>query len=166
MDIHLTLAPTLTLTLLASRTLTFNPIASPHHEQVRPVVKGDSKVFAIACASVVAKVTRDRLMLQFAKKYPQVSHASTLALTPIPTFVLTPSPAHLLSQFGFAQHKGYPTHQHKLAVFKHGACNIHRLTFAPLKNMTRQQLRVSETRWALLQQRLLEKEAKKKKKKK
>ncbi|RMX69252.1 hypothetical protein DD238_003912 [Peronospora effusa] len=70
------------------------------------VVKGDSKVFSIAAASIIAKVTRDRLMREYDKQYPQ---------------------------YGLAQHKGYPTKAHVAAIAKHGACAIHRLTFAPLK---------------------------------
>ncbi|CAI5717940.1 unnamed protein product [Peronospora destructor] len=70
------------------------------------VVKGDSKVFSIAAASIIAKVTRDRLMREYDKQYPQ---------------------------YGLAQHKGYPTNAHVTAIAKHGACAIHRMTFAPLK---------------------------------
>ena len=66
-------------------------------------------------------------------------------------------------QYGFAQHKGYPTRQHKQAVFKHGASAIHRLTFAPLKSMSLEQLRVPEPRWQLLQQRLQERQGPKQK---
>ncbi|KAG7380637.1 hypothetical protein PHYPSEUDO_006978 [Phytophthora pseudosyringae] len=70
------------------------------------VVKGDSKVFSIAAASIIAKVTRDRLMRAFDDKFPQ---------------------------YGLAQHKGYPTKAHVAAIAKHGPCAIHRMTFAPLK---------------------------------
>ena len=70
------------------------------------IVKGDAKSFSIAAASVLAKVTRDRLMLDFDAQFPA---------------------------YGFAQHKGYGTAKHLAAIAKHGACPIHRLTFAPLK---------------------------------
>ncbi|KAL4177634.1 hypothetical protein KRP22_002564 [Phytophthora ramorum] len=70
------------------------------------VVKGDSKVYSIAAASIIAKVTRDRLMRQYDEQYPQ---------------------------YGLAQHKGYPTRAHVAAIAEHGACAIHRMTFAPLK---------------------------------
>lgn len=72
------------------------------------VVKGDSKVFAIAAASILAKVTRDRLMLEYHEQWPE---------------------------YNFAQHKGYPTADHMATVKKLGPCPIHRLTFAPLKHM-------------------------------
>jgi ribonuclease HII len=70
------------------------------------VVKGDSKVYSIAAASIIAKVTRDRLMREYDEQYPQ---------------------------YGLAQHKGYPTRAHVAAIAKHGPCAIHRMTFAPLK---------------------------------
>ena len=72
------------------------------------VVKGDSKSFSIAAASILAKVTRDRLMLEYDKKYPQ---------------------------YLFAQHKGYGTKAHYEAIKQHGVCEIHRLSF--LKNVLR-----------------------------
>ncbi len=70
------------------------------------VVKGDSKSSSIAAASILAKVTRDRLMLEYDKKYPQYS---------------------------FAQHKGYGTKAHYEAIKEHGICEIHRRSF--LKNV-------------------------------
>ncbi|ETI36381.1 hypothetical protein F441_17360 [Phytophthora nicotianae CJ01A1] len=70
------------------------------------VIKGDSKVYSIAAASIIAKVTRDRLMREYDEKFPQ---------------------------YGLAQHKGYPTRGHVAAIAKHGPCEIHRMTFAPLK---------------------------------
>ncbi|KAG1707242.1 hypothetical protein DVH05_026436 [Phytophthora capsici] len=70
------------------------------------VVKGDSKVYSIAAASIIAKVTRDRLMREYDEKFPL---------------------------YGLAQHKGYPTKAHVAAIAKHGPCEIHRMTFAPLK---------------------------------
>ncbi len=66
------------------------------------IVKGDSLSFSIGAASILAKVHRDRLMLDYDLKYPG---------------------------YGFAQHKGYPTLDHRLAVLKLGRCPIHRLTF-------------------------------------
>ena len=70
------------------------------------IVKGDARSYSIAAASVLAKVTRDRLMLAYAAQFPE---------------------------YGFAEHKGYGTAKHLAAIAKHGACPIHRLTFAPLK---------------------------------
>jgi len=72
------------------------------------VVKGDSKCYCIAAASIIAKVTRDRIMVSLDKKYPK----------------------YLL-----AQHKGYPTASHRALVLKYGPSPIHRITFAPIKNM-------------------------------
>lgn len=70
------------------------------------VVKGDSKVYSIAAASIIAKVTRDRLMLEYDAQFPV---------------------------YGLKQHKGYPTQAHMAAIAQHGPCAIHRMTFAPLK---------------------------------
>ena len=66
------------------------------------VVKGDAKSCSIAAASILAKVTRDRLILEYAEKYPK---------------------------YGFEIHKGYGTAAHYDAIRKHGATPIHRLSF-------------------------------------
>ena len=71
------------------------------------VVKGDAKSFSIAAASILAKVTRDRIMVQYDEKFPG---------------------------YGFAGHKGYGTKAHLLAIEELGACPIHRMSFAPLKD--------------------------------
>lgn len=68
----------------------------------RCVVKGDSKVPAIAAASIVAKVLRDRAMTVLDAKYPQ---------------------------YGFASHKGYPSEHHREALREYGPCPIHRASF-------------------------------------
>ena len=73
--------------------------------QHRAVVKGDSISLSIAAASIIAKVERDRLMADFAKKYPE---------------------------YGFDRHKGYGTKAHIAALEKHGPCPIHRKSFAPV----------------------------------
>jgi len=70
------------------------------------LVKGDSRSFSIAAASVLAKVTRDRLMLDFHEQWPG---------------------------YGFADHKGYGTRQHLDAIERLGPCPIHRRSFAPLR---------------------------------
>jgi ribonuclease HII len=70
------------------------------------VVKGDSKSCSIAAASILAKVTRDRLMLEFDEKYPE---------------------------YNFKKHKGYGTKEHTDLILEYGPCEIHRLSF--LKNL-------------------------------
>jgi ribonuclease HII len=70
------------------------------------IVKGDARSYSIAAASVLAKVTRDRLMLDFDRQWPK---------------------------YGFAEHKGYGTARHLAAISAHGPCPIHRRSFAPLK---------------------------------
>lgn len=74
-------------------------------EQVA-IEKGDSLSMSVAAASVVAKVTRDRLMMEYDKKYPQ---------------------------YNFAKHKGYGTKEHIEAISKFGPCEIHRKTFKRVK---------------------------------
>lgn len=70
------------------------------------IVKGDSKSMSVAAASVLAKVTRDRLMLEYDKKYPD---------------------------YNFKKHKGYGTKEHTELIKQYGPCEIHRLSF--LKNI-------------------------------
>ena len=67
-----------------------------------PIIKGDAKCYNIAAASILAKVTRDRIMRQWDEVYPQ---------------------------YGFAKHKGYGTAKHIAAIKEYGLCPIHRLTF-------------------------------------
>jgi len=71
-----------------------------------PIPKGDSLSISIAAASIIAKVTRDRLMERYHQDYPQ---------------------------FGFSKHKGYPTRTHKDAIRKYGFCPIHRRSFKGVK---------------------------------
>ncbi len=66
------------------------------------IVKGDAKSESIAAASILAKVSRDRLMLEMAKKYPA---------------------------YNFEKHKGYGTKAHREAILEHGPCEIHRMSF-------------------------------------
>ena len=77
------------------------------YEQM-PIVKGDRKIFAIACASIIAKVHRDQIMVRYAKKYPQ---------------------------YGFEKHKGYGTEYHKKQLKILGFCEIHRKSFAPVREL-------------------------------
>jgi ribonuclease HII len=69
------------------------------------ITKGDAKCFSIAAASIVAKVTRDRIMLGYHKKYPE---------------------------YQFDQHKGYGTKRHFKILRERGACLIHRRSFFPV----------------------------------
>ena len=75
------------------------------------LVKGDAKSYSIAAASVLAKVTRDRMMREFHGQFPD---------------------------YGFAEHKGYGTPQHLAAIAKFGACPIHRRSFAPIRTKERE----------------------------
>ncbi|MCM5681038.1 ribonuclease HII [Schlegelella sp. S2-27] len=74
------------------------------------IVQGDAKVQAISAASILAKVHRDRLCLQLHELHPQ---------------------------YGFAEHKGYPTPEHLAALQAHGACAVHRRSFAPVRAVLR-----------------------------
>jgi ribonuclease HII len=75
-----------------------------HHDEIhyRNVIKGDALSMTIAAASIVAKVTRDRIMEDLDGRYPL---------------------------YGFARHKGYATPQHLTAIARHGLCEIHRRSF-------------------------------------
>ena len=74
------------------------------------IIKGDRTVLSIACASIAAKVTRDHIMLELDVTYPQ---------------------------YGFCNHKGYGTARHIDCLRRHGACRSHRLTFAPVRELSR-----------------------------
>jgi ribonuclease HII len=75
------------------------------------LIRGDSLSVSIACASIIAKVFRDKMMLEEDRKYPD---------------------------YGFARHKGYGTQQHINAIREHGLCPIHRKTFGPFGSESRQ----------------------------
>ena len=72
----------------------------------RPLVGGDRLSHSVACASILAKVHRDRLMVRLDRRYPG---------------------------YGFARHKGYPTRQHVAALAELGASPVHRRSFAPVR---------------------------------
>jgi ribonuclease HII len=72
-----------------------------------PIIKGDGKSISIAAASIIAKVTRDRMMEDYDNQFPD---------------------------YGFAKHKGYGTRDHIEAIQAHGCCSLHRQTF--VKNIT------------------------------
>ncbi len=73
----------------------------------KAIVKADAKIFSCSAASIMAKVTRDKIMEKFDKKYPN---------------------------YKFAKHKGYGTKLHFNAIKKFGPCPIHRQSFYPIKN--------------------------------
>lgn len=72
----------------------------------RAIVKGDAKCLSIAAASIIAKVTRDRIMINMARDYPG---------------------------YGFEKHKGYGTPEHQAAIDKLGVCSLHRKSFKPVQ---------------------------------
>jgi len=76
----------------------------------KAIIRGDRTVLSIACASVVAKVTRDRIMLELDERYPG---------------------------YEFGRHKGYGTREHLECLRRHGASRIHRMTYSPLRDLTR-----------------------------
>jgi ribonuclease HII len=75
------------------------------------LVQGDARSYSIAAASVLAKVTRDRLMVEYEKQFPG---------------------------YGFAEHKGYGTPQHLAAIEALGPCALHRRTFSPFRPMAQE----------------------------
>jgi len=79
----------------------------------KSIVKGDAQSLSIAAASVIAKVTRDRLMVEIDAQFPQ---------------------------YGFAKHKGYGTAEHVAAIHRHGPCIHHRKTFRPISEMKQGEL--------------------------
>ena len=79
----------------------------------KSIVKGDSQSLSISAASVIAKVTRDRLMIEIDAEFPQ---------------------------YGFARHKGYGTAEHLAAIHRYGPCRYHRKTFRPVSDLNQGEL--------------------------
>lgn len=79
---------------------------------VEKIIKGDAKSISIAAASIIAKVTRDRILLELDKKYPE---------------------------YGFSSHKGYPTKKHLEAIEKYGIFDEYRKTYGPVKRIIEKQ---------------------------
>jgi ribonuclease HII len=77
-------------------------------KKILPIIKGDQKSFSIAAASIIAKETRDQMMLEIHQKYPI---------------------------FGFEKHAGYPTKFHVKQIAEFGICEFHRKSFEPIKSM-------------------------------
>lgn len=93
--------------LLLDGNFTLRQAQGEKYIRQKSIIKGDEKVISIAMASIIAKVTRDRIMQKFHKKY---------------------------SKYGFDKHKGYPTRAHFANLEKFGPCKIHRKTFWPVKS--------------------------------
>ena len=72
----------------------------------RNLIRGDQRSATVAAASIIAKVARDRMMAEADRQYPQ---------------------------YGFGQHKGYPTADHRAALLAHGPCPLHRRSFAGIE---------------------------------
>lgn len=84
--------------------------------EVVPIIKGDAKALPIAAASIIAKVTRDHMMIELGKKYPE---------------------------YGFEVHKGYGTAKHMEALKEHGPIKgIHRFTYKPIQKITLQEMNI------------------------
>ncbi|MBU1880580.1 ribonuclease HII, partial [bacterium] len=101
--------------LLAMRRAVENLVITPDHALIdgnqevprlccpqQTIVKGDKRSFTIAAASIIAKVTRDRMMIEYHQQFPQ---------------------------YGFDKHKGYPSNAHRAAIREFGQCEIHRRSF-------------------------------------
>jgi len=100
----LALAPQPDYLLLDALTLPGVPLPQ------KPLIKGDCRSHSIAAASILAKVTRDRIMLELHELYPR---------------------------YNFQKHKGYGTKEHLLLIHEHGPCDAHRKTFNPVARMLR-----------------------------
>lgn len=81
---------------------------APCSIQQTPIIHGDATSFSIACASIIAKVARDRVMTEHHQTFPD---------------------------FGFDHNKGYATAEHLQAIRRHGPCTLHRRSFAPVREM-------------------------------
>ena len=79
------------------------------HLNQQAIPKGDGRCLSIAAASIVAKVTRDRLMVDYHERYPQ---------------------------YNFARHKGYGTREHLQAIREHGCCPLHRQSFRTIYQLS------------------------------
>lgn len=87
-------------------TLVDGPYISTLKHAQTPLIDGDARSYSIAAASIIAKVTRDRLMADYDRQFPG---------------------------YGFAEHKGYMTPRHMAALAELGPCAIHRRSFAPVR---------------------------------
>jgi ribonuclease HII len=85
---------------------------------LRPIIKGDALCVSIAAASIIAKVSRDRLMMTYHQLFPE---------------------------YDFLSHKGYGTATHLERLARHGPCSIHRYTFAPVQGVISSKVRTLAT---------------------
>ena len=90
----------------AGVTILTDAMPLPKHSDAISLIKGDQKSISIAAASILAKVTRDHMMVLYDRLYPQ---------------------------YGFASNKGYGTKKHVEAIKEYGVCDIHRLSYGPCK---------------------------------
>lgn len=88
----------------------------------KTIINGDAKVWVIAAASIIAKVSRDYIMTELDKKYPE---------------------------YGFAKHKGYGTKYHLEALKEHGPCSIHRQSFAPVRESNKGEVIIRKKRYVI-----------------
>lgn len=96
------------LTILPEKVLVDGNRAPKLKQAFECIVKGDLTQPCISAASILAKQARDRMMLTLDQRHPQ---------------------------YGFAQHKGYPTRQHRQALIDFGACEAHRRSFRPVQQV-------------------------------
>jgi ribonuclease HII len=87
-------------------TLVDGPFISTLKHPQTPLIDGDARSYSIAAASVIAKVTRDRIMINYDREFPG---------------------------YGFAEHKGYMTPRHMVALSELGPCVLHRRSFSPVR---------------------------------
>eukprot|EP00981_Chlorochromonas_danica_P007175 scaffold1594_cov171-Ochromonas_danica.AAC.10 len=91
----------------------------------KAIIQGDRKIYSIAAASIIAKVTRDHLMISLHEKYPQ---------------------------YNFMKHKGYPTPEHRGLLMELGPCEIHRRSYAPVQRALEAQEKKNEKKDKIIEQ--------------
>merc|ERR1712113_465141 len=101
----------------------------PSHLKYEYIIKGDGNIYCIGAASIIAKVTRDRMMIEYDKKWPV---------------------------YKFAENKGYPTPMHKALVWSEGPCDIHRKSFKPVKDWYKENKPSVHKKWEELKKKRTE----------
>ncbi len=97
--------------LLVDGNLAIPEVSIPQY----PIPRGDTFVTSIQAASIISKVIRDKIMIEYDSIYPE---------------------------YGFAKHKGYGTELHLQSMERHGVCKIHRTTYAPVRKLLTRQVRL------------------------